>query len=217
MSAPPPADRDRPARPGRDRPSGARPDRDSPTRLTIARRALAGVLVAAWIAVTWISFQTSYLQTCEDEVARVGNAPLIKSCGPLGLTDAPLLVLIGAAVLLLLPDVTSIEIPGIVRLERRVEAQSERQEEIAQEIKNVMLAQNQRQEQGQSQASQQRQNVTVVLQEANKAALGAVETERLVDEFSDKKKLYVAEFGDTGRLVSQVDHKQQALKDTDAS
>jgi hypothetical protein len=54
-----------------------------------------------------------------------------------------------AAAVLLLPDVSSIEIPGIVRLERKVEAQAKRQEEDAEEIKRLVMQQSQ--SQGQSQ------------------------------------------------------------------
>lgn len=147
-------------------------------KLTSARRILAVLLVAAWIVVTWISFETSYLQVCSDHIARVGNAPLVRSCDPLGLTDAPLLVLLGAAVLLLLPDVSSLEIPGILRLERRIEAQVDRQEKIAEEIKNLVQ---------QNQHQRQESNVYVLASEANRLATVAAETTRLVEGFNAKK------------------------------
>lgn len=140
-------------------------------KLAVARRILAGLLVAAWIATTWISFETPYLQVCTDQIARVGNVPLVRSCDSLSLTDAPLLVLLGAAVLLLLPDVTSLEIPGIVRLERRIEAQVDRQEEIAEDIRNLVQ---------QNQHQRQESNVYVLASEVNRAATTAAEVTRLV-------------------------------------
>jgi hypothetical protein len=147
-------------------------------KLAVARRILAGLLVAAWIAATWISFETSYLQVCTDQIVRVGNAPLVRSCDPLSLTDAPLLVLVGAAVLLLLPDVSSLEIPGILRLERRIESQVNRQEKIAEEIKNLVQ---------QNQHQRQESNVYVLASEANRLATGAAEATRLVAGFNAKK------------------------------
>jgi hypothetical protein len=135
-------------------------------------------LVAAWIALTWISFQTSYLQVCTDQVARVGNTALVRSCDPLSLTDAPLLALVGTAVLLLLPDVSSLEIPGILRLERRVEAQVDRQEKIAEEIKNLVQ---------QNQHQRQEASFHVYFSEANRLATGAAEATRLVAGFNEKK------------------------------
>ena len=52
---------------------------------------------------------------CEEQFARVGSAPLVEACHPLSMTDAPVLALVIVAGLLLLPDLSALEIPGVVR------------------------------------------------------------------------------------------------------
>jgi hypothetical protein len=65
------------------------------------------LMVSAW---------TTHLQVCSDEVARVGSTALVKSCDSLSITDAPSLALLVVVGVLLLPDLSSIEIPGILRV-----------------------------------------------------------------------------------------------------
>ena len=102
---------------------------EKPSFLTIARRSVAAGLFAGWLVVLWVSFATPYLHTCDDEVARVGSAALVTSCGPLSITDAPALALVIVACLLLVPDLTALEIPGVFRLERQLKEQDARQQE----------------------------------------------------------------------------------------
>jgi hypothetical protein len=105
-----------------------------PSCLTLVRRIAAGALILGWLVVLWISFQTPYLHACDDEVARVGSTALAKSCRPLSLSDAPTLALLVVALVLLIPDVSALEIPGLFRLERQLREQDVRQQERQAEI-----------------------------------------------------------------------------------
>lgn len=116
---------------GRD-PKGEAADHGS--LLTVARRGAAVALLLGWLVVLWISFQTPYLHTCDDQVARVGSAALATSCKPLSISDAPTLALLVAACVLLLPDLSAVEIPGLFRLERQLKEQDVRQQERQAEI-----------------------------------------------------------------------------------
>lgn len=104
------------------------------SRLTLARRGAAVTLLVGWLVVLWISFESPYLHTCDDEVARVGSAALATSCRPLSISDAPTLALLVGAGALLLPDLTALEIPGLFRLERQLKEQDVRQQERQAEI-----------------------------------------------------------------------------------
>lgn len=72
---------------------------------------------------------------------------MVRSCEPISITDAPVIALVIGAVVLLLPDVASVEIPGIVRIENRIKEQEEKQEERQKEL--VGLVQNIKMSQGQ--------------------------------------------------------------------
>lgn len=106
-----------------------------------ARRGLAAVLLAGWLAALVISTFTSQLQVCSDEVARVGGTALAKSCGSLSFTDAPSLAVLVIVGMLLLPDLSSLEIPGIVRVERKLEEQARRQDDIVAMIQRLDVSQ----------------------------------------------------------------------------
>src|ERR1700733_16168037 len=78
---------------------GITPATDGPrarptTHWATARRAGAVFLLLGWVALLWVSFQTSYLHICDDEVARVGHVPLVRSCRPLSVTDGPMLAIL---------------------------------------------------------------------------------------------------------------------------
>jgi hypothetical protein len=57
------------------------------------------------------------------------------------ITAAPVLVLLVCAVVLLLPDVSSVEIPGIVRIENQIKEQANRQEELLRLVQNINVSQ----------------------------------------------------------------------------
>lgn len=104
------------------------------------RRGLAGVLLTGWLAMLMVSAWTTQLQVCNDEVARVGSTALVKSCGSLSITDAPSLALLVVVGILLFPDLSSLEIPGVLRVERKLEEQAKRQEDIAAMIQRLELS-----------------------------------------------------------------------------
>ena len=109
----------------------ARPASSAPT----ARRSVTTT------PATLISSFTDHLQACTDQVARVGSVPVIRSCEPMPITAAPFLASFIGAAILLLPELIVLEIPGIVRIERQVKEQAQRQEEIIRLIQNVNMSQ----------------------------------------------------------------------------
>jgi len=113
------------------------------SRLTKARRAGAATLLLGWLVVIWVSFQTPYLHTCDDQIARVGDVALPRSCRPLSITDGPTLALLVGAGVLLFPDLSALEIPGVLRLERQVKEQAKRQEEIVAMVHRLEVAKHQ--------------------------------------------------------------------------
>lgn len=113
------------------------------SKWTKRRRILAASLLLGFLGVIWISSQTSYLHTCEDLVARVGRAPLATSCRPLSVTDGPIIALLVVAGVLLLPEVSVLEIPGVIRLERELREQGERQRDIMAAINRLEISQHQ--------------------------------------------------------------------------
>lgn len=111
--------------------------------MAVARRGLAAALVLGWLAVVWVSFQTPYLHICDDQVARVGGAALVRSCRPLSITDAPMLALLVGAGVLLLPDVSALEIPGVLRLEKQLKETARRQEDLVAMVQRLEVSQRQ--------------------------------------------------------------------------
>jgi hypothetical protein len=149
-------------------------------RLALLRRVLAIVFILSWASISWISYQTSHLQQCQEQVARVGSAALVKSCGPLSLTDPPMLALLIVACVLILPDLSSIEIPGVIRLEREIEKQAIRQDELAGMVQNLTV---------QQQASLVSQT-NITLGAVESAASDAAKAGRLVAGIDEKNKSF---------------------------
>lgn len=175
-----------------------------PGNVTIARRVLASMFLLGWVVVAWVSYQTPYLQACSDQIARVGNSPLIRSCEPLSLVDAPMLVLLVAGVILLLPDLTAIEIPGFLRLERQVAEQGRRQDELfrmIQEVKfDIRAIQN----------IDFRPTTNIYNQTAERTA----KAQRLIDENSEKNKLFAEQ---EEQLVQGLPERDDQSDDADAT
>lgn len=109
-----------------------------------ARRGLAAVLLLGWLVILMVSALTSHLQVCTDQVARVGSVALARSCGSLTFTDAPSLAVLVIVGILLLPDLSSLEIPGVLRVERKIEEQTRRQDELAAMIQRLDVSQRMR-------------------------------------------------------------------------
>ena len=107
------------------------------------RRTLATISLVALVATMWVSSQTHYLRTCDDLVARVGTAPLVSSCRPLSVTDAPMIVILIVVGILLFPELSALEIPGVIRLEKELEEQARRQDDIVAAIHRLEVSQHQ--------------------------------------------------------------------------
>lgn len=104
---------------------------------------MAACFFAAVLVLILVSSFTHYAQTCTDEIARVGTVPTVRSCEPMPITAAPIIVLLIGAVVLLLPDVSSVEIPGVVRIENQIKEQVRRQEELIGLVQNIRMSQGQ--------------------------------------------------------------------------
>lgn len=61
----------------------------------------------------------------------------------MSITAAPIIALLIGAVVLLLPDVASIEIPGIVRIESQIKEQTRKQDELIGLVQNIRMSQGQ--------------------------------------------------------------------------
>lgn len=102
-------------------------------------------MVFSWATIFWVSQLTPHLRVCDRQIAQVGSRALVEDCHALKFADAQMISLVAIALLLLLPDVAALEVPGIFRLERKLEEQGRRQEEILakmQQITNVHVYQN---------------------------------------------------------------------------
>lgn len=111
--------------------------------VTKARRWLAAAVLTAWLVLLCVSSLTSSLHICDDNIARVGGAALVTACRPLSITDAPTLAFLVVAGVLLLPDLSALEIPGVLRVERQLKEQAKRQEEIVAMVHRLEVAQHQ--------------------------------------------------------------------------
>lgn len=148
-------------------------------RLAKARRVAVAVALLTALFVVWFSFLTSHLQTCDDQVAEVGRAALVKSCRPMTVTDAPILALLIVAGLLLWPELAALEIFGVFRLERRIEAQAKRQEDIVTMIHRLEVSISQQQ----SQEQRTQVNLNLVSQTAARAGELAVLQDEKREQF----------------------------------
>jgi hypothetical protein len=83
-------------------------------------RWLAAVLLLVAGAVGLI---VSGWAVCEDRLAAVGNQAVVRVCHSPALTDVPVLTGLLVVLLLLLPDLAEIGIPGFISLKRRVDDQ----------------------------------------------------------------------------------------------
>lgn len=66
---------------------------------------------------------------CEDKLATTGTNAVVRVCRPLAVTDPPVAGALLLVVLLLLPDLAEVGIPGFLTLKRRVEQQEEKVEQ----------------------------------------------------------------------------------------
>jgi hypothetical protein len=141
------------------------------------RWSLAALVLVVGIAITGMGWRV-----CEDKLATTGSSALARVCRPPAITDPPVAAGLFLVLLLLLPDLAEIGIPGFLTLKRRVEEQQAKVEE--QEVKLTELA-NQI-----VQVAEQRQDVT---QQANPQAsnytvvsLNAVDVPSVLRELNAK-------------------------------
>lgn len=71
---------------------------------------IVGIIISRWTV-------------CEERLATVGGQAVVRVCRPPALTDLPVVTGLLVALLLLLPDMVEIGIPGFISLKRRVEDQ----------------------------------------------------------------------------------------------
>lgn len=90
-----------------------------------ARRILAGLLLIGSI------YLTSSRTVCEEKLANTGNQGAVRVCHPLAVSDVPVLAGLLLVMLLLLPDLSEIGIPGFLSLKRQVSQQESKLEEQA--------------------------------------------------------------------------------------
>ena len=121
----------------------------------LLRRAAAACFFAAALVLTLVSSFTPYLQTCAEQIARVGTVPTVRTCDPMSIDTPAILILVIAAGVCLLPEWSVFEIPGILRVEKKVEEQGRRQEEMLHLLQQINVSQNQNQN--------QKQNLTVAI------------------------------------------------------
>jgi hypothetical protein len=75
--------------------------------------------------------------------------PTVRTCDPMSIDTPPVLILVIAAGVCLLPEWNVFEIPGLLRMEKKVEEQGRRQEEMFRLLQQINVS--------------QRQNLTVAL------------------------------------------------------
>lgn len=78
---------------------------------------LAGLLLLVSVFLTWDR------TVCGDELANTGDQGAVRVCRPVAISDAPVVGGILLILLLLLPDLSEIGIPGFLSLKRQVREQ----------------------------------------------------------------------------------------------
>lgn len=104
---------------------------------TKLRRGCAGVLVLLALAAAVLSSWTPWLsswQVCQQEVVTIGDSPVAEVCRPLAVTDAPVLLVVLLSLLLLLPDLKTFKIAGLVEIERHIMEAREEVKDVARQI-----------------------------------------------------------------------------------
>jgi hypothetical protein len=108
----------------------------------LRRLAAAGFFVAA-LVLALMSSLTAHLQTCAEQIARVGTVPAVRTCGPMSIDSPPILILVILGGVCLLPEWNVFEIPGVLRVERKVDEQGRRQEEMLRLLQQINVYQHQ--------------------------------------------------------------------------
>jgi len=108
--------------------------------VTAVRRLLAAAAIGLVVVAVLRSYAFSNARVCREQVA--SDKGIVRTCGPVGLEDIPALgVMLLAGVLLLLPDMSEIGIPGLVTLKRAIEEQSKQTASLAREVAELTTRQ----------------------------------------------------------------------------
>ncbi len=105
------------------------------------RLSFALVVLLTGLGIGWLGAYRPGLRICEDKVAQVGDLARVRICRPVQITDPPLAITVLVAAALLLPDFSRIAVPGLIELERAVERQAERQEDLTRQVSELRIAQ----------------------------------------------------------------------------
>ncbi len=101
------------------------------------RRCAAFLVFVGAVAAYVASRSDQDLRLCSDVVASVGTKALVEQCRPLSLTD--LVPLVALSLVLLVPDISELSIPGLGGVKFRMEQQERRQDDL--EARLVEVAQ----------------------------------------------------------------------------
>ncbi len=106
--------------------------------VTATRRALAGIALASVAIVVVLSYLVIDGAICRE--AAGADTGVVRLCGPVGPDDLPALaVLVLVAVLLLLPDMSEISVPGLLTLKRAVAEQETKTEALADQVAQLSI------------------------------------------------------------------------------
>lgn len=104
---------------------------DIPKKLIKAARwsAAGGILL-----LTFVFFISHNWVICDQKLAAVGTQAVVKVCHSPSFTDLPVIAILLLVVLLLLPDLSEVGVPGLFSLKRQVEQQETKLGNLEQEL-----------------------------------------------------------------------------------
>jgi hypothetical protein len=95
---------------------------------------MLGLLAGAAI---W-SNTTSHLRVCVDTITTISARPVVQLCHPMGVTDAPVVLVLIVVGALMLPDISTIKIGGLIELERSVKESVKEQEKLTENVERIL-------------------------------------------------------------------------------
>jgi hypothetical protein len=105
---------------------------------TVVRRSAGLVLAVAAATGAFISNTTQHFQSCHDDLATVGDVPVVHVCGPIQPTDSASIAVVLLELLLWAPDLSEAEFLG-VKWKRRLEQAVEAQEALERKVNDLTL------------------------------------------------------------------------------
>jgi hypothetical protein len=108
------------------------------SKLDLWRRSGAGVVLLLLTgAVIW-SNATSHLWVCVDTITTISTRPVVHLCHPLGVTDAPVVLVLVVVAALMFQDISTIKIGGLIELERSVKESVKEQEKLTENVERIL-------------------------------------------------------------------------------